>query len=103
MAAGANQPAMDGWAGNELAPGKDAKTDDEIADCLRKTHNTVYHPACTAKMGDDDADDPMAVLDARLRVRGVDGLRVADSSAMPFLVAVNPCITTMAIGENAPT
>ena len=48
-------------------------------------------------MGGDG--DPSAVLDARLRVRGVEGLRVADGSAMPFLVAVNPCITTMAIGE----
>ncbi|MER7860778.1 GMC family oxidoreductase N-terminal domain-containing protein [Amycolatopsis japonica] len=93
----AEQPALDEWAGTELAPGKDVKTDDEIADYLRKTHNTVYHPSCTAKMGGDG--DPMAVLDARLRVRGVEGLRVADGSAMPFLVAVNPCITTMAIGE----
>ena len=91
------RPAMAGWAGAELAPGADAISDDEIADYVRKTHNTVYHPACTAKMGADD--DPAAVLDARLRVRGVSGLRVADGSAMPFLVAVNPCITTMAIGE----
>lgn len=43
--------------------------------------------------------DSAAVLDERLRVRGVEGLRVADASVMPFLVAVNPCITTMAIGE----
>ncbi|WP_370942750.1 GMC family oxidoreductase [Amycolatopsis sp. cg5] len=93
----ASQPALAEWAGAELAPGPGARSDDEIADYLRKTHNTVYHPSCTAKMGGDD--DPMAVLDARLRVRGVDGLRVADGSAMPFLVAVNPCITTMAIGE----
>lgn len=92
-----SQPAMAEWAGTELAPGADARTDDEIADYLRKTHNTVYHPSCTAKMGGDD--DPNAVLDARLRVRGVSNLRVADGSAMPFLVAVNPCITTMAIGE----
>jgi choline dehydrogenase-like flavoprotein len=48
-------------------------------------------------MGADD--DPTAVRDARLRVRGVDGLRVAGGSAMPFLVTVNPCNTTMAIGE----
>ena len=48
-------------------------------------------------MGADD--DPMAVLDARFRVRVVDGLRVADGSAMPFLVAGNPCITTMTIGQ----
>ncbi|GAA1951174.1 GMC family oxidoreductase [Amycolatopsis minnesotensis] len=91
------QPAMAAWAGTELAPGAGARTDDEIADYLRKTHNTVYHPSCTAKMGGDN--DPNAVLDARLRVRGVSNLRVADGSAMPFLVAVNPCITTMAIGE----
>jgi choline dehydrogenase-like flavoprotein len=63
--------------------------------------DTAYHPACTAKMGADDV--PMAVLDARFRVRGVDGLRVADGSAMPFLVAVNPCITTMASARSAPT
>ncbi|GAA1021029.1 MULTISPECIES: GMC family oxidoreductase [Amycolatopsis] len=93
----AAQPALDEWAGVELAPGRDCKTDDEIADYLRKTHNTVYHPACTARMGADG--DPEAVLDARLRVRGVEGLRVADASVMPFLVTVNPCITTMAIGE----
>jgi choline dehydrogenase-like flavoprotein len=48
-------------------------------------------------MGADS--DPLAVLDARLRVRGVSGLRVADGSAMPFLPAINPCITTMMIGE----
>ncbi|QFU91399.1 GMC family oxidoreductase [Amycolatopsis sp. YIM 10] len=91
------QPAMAAYAGDELAPGAEAQSDDEIADYLRKTHNTVYHPSCTVKMG--SADDPLAPLDERLRVRGVDGLRVCDGSAMPFLVAVNPCITTMAIGE----
>ncbi|MEA2445133.1 MAG: choline oxidase [Thermoleophilales bacterium] len=91
------QSAMSEWAGQELAPGPDAVTDDELVDYMHKTHNTVYHPACTAKMGADS--DPMAVLDARLRVRGVTGLRVADGSAMPFLPAINPCITTMMIGE----
>ncbi len=85
------QPAMAGWAGDELAPGADAQTDDEIADYIRKTHNTVYHPSATVPMG--------GPLDSRLRVKGVTGLRVADGSAMPFLVAVNPCITTMMIGE----
>ncbi len=47
------------------------------------------------------ASDPFAPLDERLRVRGVERLRVVDGSVMPFLVAVNPCITTMAIGEKA--
>jgi choline oxidase len=83
------------WAGAELAPGVDAQSDDELAEYIKNTHNTVYHPSCTVPMGTGD-DAP---LDARLRVKGVSGLRVADGSAMPFLVAVNPCITTMAIGE----
>jgi len=47
--------------------------------------------------------DPMAVCDPQLRVRGVAGLRVADGSIMPFLPAVNPCITTMMIGEKCAT
>ncbi|MEZ0165466.1 GMC family oxidoreductase [Kineococcus sp. LSe6-4] len=91
------QSPMAPWAGAELAPGKDVVTDDEIADYVTKTHNTVYHPSSTAKMGADD--DRMAVCDPRLRVRGVQGLRIADGSIMPFLPAVNPNITTMAIGE----
>jgi choline oxidase len=92
-----SQSAMDSWRGRELAPGPDATGDDELIDYIHKTHNTVYHPACTARMGPDG--DRMAVLDPRLRVRGVAGLRVADGSAMPFLPAINPCITTMMIGE----
>ncbi|QUH00573.1 GMC family oxidoreductase N-terminal domain-containing protein [Saccharopolyspora erythraea] len=92
-----SQDAMREWAGAELHPGPDVVTDDEIADYIRKTHNTVYHPAASVPMGADD--DKNAPLDARLRVKGVQGLRVADASAMPFLVAVNPNITTMAIGE----
>ncbi|MCP2253666.1 choline oxidase (EC 1.1.3.17) [Prauserella aidingensis] len=90
-----DQPAMRDWAGAELFPGLDVRTDDEIADYIRRTHNTVYHPAASVPMG-AEADKP---LDERLRVKGVHGLRVADASAMPFLVAVNPNITTMAIGE----
>lgn len=91
------QSPMAAWAGVELAPGKDVVTDGEIADYVRRTHNTVYHPSCTAKMGPDS--DPLAVCDPELRVRGVRGLRIADGSIMPFLPAVNPNITTMAIGE----
>ena len=91
------QSPMAEWAGAELAPGPDAQTDDELIDYMHKTHNTVYHPACTAKMGPDS--DPMAVVDPRLRVRGVRGLRIADGSILPFLPAINPCITTMMIGE----
>ncbi len=93
----AAQPALRGWIECELAPGPDAVTGDELIDYIRKTHNTVYHPAGTARMG--AVDDPEAVLDPRLRVKGVTGLRVADASIMPFLPAVNPNITIMMIGE----
>ncbi|HEY2724069.1 MAG TPA: GMC family oxidoreductase N-terminal domain-containing protein [Pseudonocardiaceae bacterium] len=93
----AAQPALAPWVGRELAPGPQVRSDDEIADFVSRTHNTVYHPSCTVPMGPDS--DPMAPLDPRLRVKGIAGLRVADGSAMPFLVAVNPCITTMMIGE----
>ena len=93
------QPPLRGWIERELAPGPDAVTDDELIDYLRTTHNTVYHPAGTARMG--AVNDPAAVLDPRLRVKDVTGLRVADASILPFLPAVNPNITIMMIGEKA--
>lgn len=92
-----SQAPMADWAGTELAPGPAARSDADLLEYIRTTHNTVYHPACTVRMG--AADDPDAPLDPQLRVKGVDGLRVCDGSAMPFLTAVNPCITTMMIGE----
>ncbi|MEE6169984.1 MULTISPECIES: GMC family oxidoreductase [unclassified Mycolicibacterium] len=93
----AEQEPLRSWIARELAPGPDAVTDDELLDYIHKTHNTVYHPAATARMG--SVDDPMAVLDPELRVKGVQRLRVVDASAMPKLPAVNPNITVMAMGE----
>lgn len=90
-------PALADWVGRELAPGEAASSDEELFEYVRATHNTVYHPSCTVRMGADD--DPSAPVDAQLRLKGVDGLRVADGSVMPDLVTVNPCITTMMIGE----
>ena len=69
-----SQPAMAAWAGRELAPGEQAQTDEEIADYVRRTHNTVYHPVGSVRMGAED--DAMSPLDARLRVKGVTGLRL---------------------------
>jgi choline oxidase len=91
------QPAMADWAGRELYPGPEVQTDEAIADYLRRTHNTVYHPAGTVRMG--AVDDDLSPLDPSLRVKGVAGLRVADASVMPELTTVNPNITTMMIGE----
>ena len=93
----AAQEPLKSWVARELAPGPDATTDEELLDYIHKTHNTVYHPAGTAKMG--AIDDPMAVLDPQLRVKGVQRLRVVDASAMPKLPAVNPNITVMTMAE----
>ena len=91
------QSPMGEWAGEEQFPGQQTQSDEEIFDYIKRTHNTVYHPAGTVRMGAvSDTDSP---LDPQLRVKGVTGLRVADASVMPFLPAVNPCITTMMIGE----
>lgn len=94
-----SQSAMADIVERELSPGPEAQTDEEIADYISKTHNTVYHPAGTCAMGSDD--DEMAPLDSELKVKGVSGLRVVDASVMPQLVAVNPNITCMVIGERA--
>jgi choline oxidase len=91
------QPAMAEWAGPELYPGPDVRTDEEIADYITRTHNTVYHPTGSVRMG--AADDDSSPLDPRLRVKGVTGLRVADASVMPEITTVNPNITVMMIGE----
>jgi choline oxidase len=93
------QPALAEWAGRELFPGQDVQTDEELADYIRRTHNTVYHPAGSCRMG--APDDEMSPLDPQLRVKGVAGLRVADASVMPELVTVNPNITVYMIGERA--
>ncbi len=93
----AAQPPLARWGPAELAPGPDATSDDELLDYIHRCHNTVYHPAATARMG--AASDPMAVLDPQLRVKGVTGLRVVDASAMPKLPSVNPNTTVMAMAE----
>jgi choline dehydrogenase-like flavoprotein len=93
------QSAMADYAGRELFPGEDVQSDEDIADYVAKTHNTVYHPAGSVRMGAED--DVMSPLDPQLRVKGVEGLRVVDASVMPQLTAVNPNITCMLIGEKA--
>lgn len=93
----AEQAPLTPWVARELAPGPEATTDDELLDYIHQCHNTVYHPAATARMGAES--DPMAVLDPELRVKGVSQLRVVDASAMPKLPAVNPNITVMTMAE----
>jgi choline dehydrogenase len=90
-------PALESWRLTELAPGPDRVTDDEIIDWVRGAAETTYHPVGTCKMG----SDPMAVVDARLRVHGITGLRVADASIMPTLTSGNTNAPSIMIGEKA--
>lgn len=83
----------------EVFPGPEKDDDETLAAHARKFVKTVYHPVGTARMGHDK--DPMAVLTPDLRVRGIEGLRVADASAMPNIISGNTNTTTLAIAEKA--
>jgi len=80
---------------DELLPGRKAQTDDEIMAYVRQYASCDYHPVSTCRMGNDEA----AVVDAQLRVRGLEGLRVIDSSVMPRLISGNTMAATMMIAE----
>jgi choline dehydrogenase len=90
-------PAMAHLQVTEIAPGVSRTTDDEILDWVRQVAETTFHPVGTCKMG----ADPMAVVDARLRVHGIEGLRVADASIMPTLTSGNTNAPSIMIGEKA--
>jgi choline dehydrogenase len=87
--------SLEKYDGHELTPGTDVQTDEEILDYVRKDAVSVYHPVGSCKMGNDD----MAVVDSQLRVRGIDGLRVADASIMPTLISGNTHATCVVIAD----
>jgi choline dehydrogenase len=88
-------PPMKEVTGEEIAPGAHLQKDDELLDWVSKNAETTYHPIGTCKMG----MDPLAVVDAELRVHGIAGLRVADASIMPALTSGNTNAPTIMIGE----
>jgi choline dehydrogenase len=84
--------------GRELGPGPEVETDAQIAAYVRERGSgTIFHPVGTCKMGTDE----LAVVDASLRVHGLDGLRVVDASIMPTLVGGNTNAPTIMIAEKA--
>lgn len=93
------KPAMQKYKPEEWKPGIQFQTDDELAKLAGDIANTIFHPVGTAKMGRDD--DPSAVVDTRLRVRGIEGLRVVDASVMPRITSGNTNAPTLMIAEKA--
>src|SRR5262249_31620726 len=85
------------FRGREVWPGSDVRSDEEIAGFIRRTAETLYHPVGTCKMGNDG----QAVVDAQLRVHGVEGLRVVDASVMPTIVTGHTNAPAIMIAEKA--
>jgi choline dehydrogenase len=93
------QPALAKYAPAEWRPGVQYQSDEELARLAGDIATTIFHPVGTTRMGRDD--DPMAVLDSQMRVRGVAGLRVVDAGAMPTITSGNTNSPTLMMAEKA--
>lgn len=93
------QPALAKYSPQEVKPGPQFQTDEELAKLAGDIGTTIFHPVGTAKMGPEA--DPLAVVDAHLRVHGVRGLRVVDASVMPTITSGNTNSPTLMIAERA--
>jgi len=91
------QEPLAGYVASELLPGAEARTDEALVAHLRATSQTLYHPVATCRMG----TDPRTVVDPRLRVRGIEGLRIVDASVMPHLPSGHTNWPTVMIAERA--
>ncbi|MBV8063185.1 MAG: GMC family oxidoreductase N-terminal domain-containing protein, partial [Nevskia sp.] len=85
------------YVAEEMEPGPACASDEQVLEYCRERGASIYHPTCTARMG----EDPLAVVDARLRVHGMERLRIADGSIMPTLVSGNSNAAIIMIGEKA--
>jgi choline dehydrogenase len=93
------QPAFDRFRGREIQPGAEVQTDEQIDAFIREKVESAYHPSCSCKMGDEN--DRMAVVDPHTEVRGLEGLRVVDSSIMPSITTGNLNAPTIMLAEKA--
>lgn len=93
----ARQASLKPYIKAEFAPGEDVRSDAEIDAWIRRSAETIYHPVGTCRMGEDDG----AVVDPRLRVKGLAGLRVVDASVMPTMVSGNTQAAVMVVAERA--
>ena len=93
-----SQSAFAPFDGGELSPGPEVATDEQVLDWVRRDGETALHPSCTCRMGTDDRSvvDPLT-----MRVHGVDGLRVVDASAMPYVTNGNIYAPVMMLAEKA--
>ncbi len=91
------QPALSRRLAEETSPGADVQSEADLEQFIRETGRTIYHCVGTCKMG----EDPMAVVDSRLRVHGMEGLRVVDASIMPTVTTGNTNAPTIMIAEKA--
>jgi choline dehydrogenase len=93
-----SQPAFGPFDGGELSPGPDVSTDEEVLDWVRRDGETALHPSCTCRMGTDASSvvDPLT-----MKVHGVDGLRLVDASAMPYVTNGNIYAPVMMLAEKA--
>ncbi|GLQ75308.1 choline dehydrogenase [Vibrio penaeicida] len=94
-----SQPAMDDYRGEEIQPGLSITSDEAIDEWVKQNVESAYHPSCSCKMGADG--DVMAVLDEACRVRGIQGLRVVDSSIFPTIPNGNLNAPTIMVAERA--
>ena len=91
------QDSLKPYAGKEIGPGEHAQTNEVFGEYIRSKAETAYHPSCTLKMGVDN----MAVVDQKLKVHGIENLRVVDASVMPEITSGNLNAPTLMIAERA--
>lgn len=94
----AQQAPFKDWIKREVAPGPNVQTDEELSLYARRAAHTVYHPCGTTRMG-DVSKDGMAVVDERLRLRGLRGVRIADAGVFPTIPSINPMLSVLGVGE----